>query len=205
MFLQSVTGIESVYWFCAIAGSAFFLLRMMFGIVGGFGGETGHDVLGHGADLAHATDAHAVSDVDTHGTEAGFKLLSLTSIGAFIMLFGWVGLSMLKDFHLPAGLSFVLALAAGFLTMVFTAYLFKLILRLTSEGALYRIEDLVGQTGTIYQRIVPGGKGKIQISLNGLLREVDAVSDEENELAHSTSVTVTKVVDHLTVCVRKIG
>ena len=66
------------------------------------------------------------------------------------MMFGWVGLSTTKDFKLPSSVSFVLAFAAGLVTMALTAYLFKLVARLTSEGALYRIEDLVGKALVVY-------------------------------------------------------
>ena len=66
-----------LYWGFAIAGSVFFLLRTLLFFVGF---DDGH---AHG-DVYHDTDTGM-------GTEGSFHILSLTSLSAFIMAFGWLG------------------------------------------------------------------------------------------------------------------
>jgi hypothetical protein len=210
MFGENVYGMEAVYWICALGGSAFFVLRVMMSLVGGFGMGGDHDLsaLPHSVDLPHdvGSAAHAADQPDqygAHGTETTFKVLSLTSVSAFIMMFGWIGLSGLNDFNFAGWISFILACVAGFITMLITAYLFKLAGKLTSEGARYDMQELVGKQAQVYHRIPVGGKGRIQITVNGLLREVDALGEPGDALESFTNVTVTRVVDRETVCVKK--
>ena len=105
-------GLEMIFWASAIAGSLFFVMRVLLTIIGGLGVE---DFSGDSVEVDHP---------DMADSALAFKLLSLNSISAFVMLFGWSGLTALIQFQLGAAVSTVVALVCGTAMMVLTAYLF---------------------------------------------------------------------------------
>ena len=176
-----------LYWGFAIAGSLFFLLRTLLFFVGF---DDGH---AHG-DVYHDTDTGM-------GTEGSFHILSLTSLSAFIMAFGWGGLAASEDFQFTPLLALLTAFAIGGLAMVGTAYLFRLAYRCTSNGASYSLEEVVGKTAEVYERIPAEGWGRIQINVGGMLREIKAVSEAKQDIDSFKRVEVIRVVDQDTVAV----
>lgn len=195
---ESGFGTESVFWFCAIAGSAFFGIKVLLNLVGGFG-VNGHDF----HDGAGGADHH--DGPDAHGTEVAFKLMSLTSIGAFIMMFGWIGLACYSQYSLGSGISILLAFLGGVLTMVLIAYIFYGASKLTSGGAVLDLKTLMGATATVYQRIPAGGRGVIQISADGVLREFDATSEDLSEIESFSKVSVERIIDSKTLGVKRVN
>jgi len=203
MFSENATNTETVFWICALLGTAFFALKMMLTIVGGIGEADvdAHDINVDG-DVGHDFDAHHDGDVGGD-SDIAFKLLSLTSISSFIMMFGWVGLACYKQYGLGAFVSLVCALIGGVIMMMAVSYIFYFAKKLTSSGADFRIDSIVGETASVYQKIPADGRGKIQISVSGILREIDAVSEESEEIASFTNVVVTKVISPEAVAVKK--
>lgn len=176
-----------LYWGFAVAGSVFFLLRTLLFFVGF---DDGH---AHG-DVYHDTDTGM-------GTEGSFHILSLTSLSAFIMAFGWAGLAAREDFHLPPLLSLLVAISVGGFAMIGTAYLFRVAYRCTSSGASYSLEEAIGKTGEVYERIPAEGWGRIQINVGGMVREVKAVAESKQDIDSFKRVQVVRVVDQDTVAV----
>jgi hypothetical protein len=183
-----LNGSQTVYLACALAGTALLLFKILLGSV--FGDGDGHSPDG---------DGH-----DGHGSEASFQLFSLYSMTGFIMMFGWAGLAALNQYDLGDFLSLVVALTVGLLTSIITAGMLHLTNRLTSHGANFRIEQTIGQTATVYQKIPGAGRGVVQLSVNGVLRELDAVSIDGQEIASFTNVFVEKVLDAKTVLVKPV-
>jgi membrane protein implicated in regulation of membrane protease activity len=183
-----LNGSQTVYLACALAGTALLLFKILLGSV--FGDGDGH---GADGDAAHS-----------HGTEASFQLFSLYSITGFIMMFGWAGLAALNQYQLSDFTSLIIALAVGIFTSICTAGLLHMTDRLTSHGANFKIEQTVGHTGTVYQKIPGAGRGVVQLSVNGVLRELDAVSIDGQEIASFTNVFVEKVLDAKTVLVKPV-
>lgn len=196
------SNMEYTFWMCAVGGTLFFLLRVMVAVVGGFGHDD-FDTDGHGDVHAHDVDGHDAHDGHGHESDVAFKLLSLNSVSAFIMMFGWAGLTAYSEYQLGNFLSFLIALVVGFITMMLTSYLFVLAHKLTSEGANFKIEQTVGQTAKVYQRIPANGRGKIHITVNGMLRELDALSEGDEEIESFNPVTITEVVAPSLVRVKK--
>ena len=194
---DNATGFELLLWGCALGGSLFFLLRVLMMMIGGVGAEDLDVSVDADADM-HDVDSHS-----THHTEAAFKLFSLNSILAFVMMFGWSGLTASVQFDLGFLTSFLIALVVGSLTMALTAYMFLLMRRFVSEGANFKTSDLVGHTGTVYVRIPAQGKGRVHITLNGILREIDAVAGGDEQIDSFTSVKVSKLLDDNTVFVER--
>jgi hypothetical protein len=83
--------------------------------------------------------------------------------------------------------------------------LFKAAFRLTSRGADYRIEQALGKRAMVYQRIPPNGRGKIQLPLSGLTRDIEAVAEKGVSVPSFADVEVLEVVDARTVKVKPIA
>ena len=79
--------------------------------------------------------------------------------------------------------------------MVATSSLFYFISRLAEDGTL-KIKNAIGAIGEVYLPIGANRSraGKVQIRVQGALRELDALTDEDNILATGTVVVVTEIV-----------
>jgi hypothetical protein len=70
----------------------------------------------------------------------------------------------------------------------------KAINTLRSDGTL-NMENAIGHTGTVYQRIPAkrGGQGKVQILVQGRMQVLEAVTDAESDIAPQREVKVTGI------------
>ncbi|MDR2080948.1 MAG: hypothetical protein LBP54_03555 [Campylobacteraceae bacterium] len=173
-----------VFWIAAVAGSIFFILRVVVYIVGGF-------------------DSDGSDELDA--TEGAFKLLSLNSITSFIAMFGWVGLACAYQFKLSLLASVGIAIIFGFLAMFVTAWLFKLAMKLKSNGVVFDIKESIGQNGEVYIRIPLGGVGRVVFTVNNARHEFDAVSEDDGVIDSFERVVITRIIDSHTLAVRPIA
>lgn len=142
-------------WFTipAFLGTAVFLIRLTFMLLGGMGLDFHHDFGGHhGLDSAH------------HDGDSGFKLLSIQSIAAFLMGFGWAGLAGLKGSHWSLMTSIGAGAACGLALMWLLGVLLKGAYDLQSSGNV-EIESAVGANGTVYVNVPESGSGRGQVML----------------------------------------
>ncbi|HSW86744.1 MAG TPA: hypothetical protein VLG49_04495 [Rhabdochlamydiaceae bacterium] len=175
--LNSLTSIKDfLLWFCALAGTGMFIIQFLLNFFSLDGDETNDD----------------------SGT---FTWLSKHTITVFLMMFGWTGLTCIKQFELPATATALISLAAGSISIFITGFIFKMARKMRSPGTVFRIEDAIGKEATIYQRIPKDGIGKISVSIHQLTHEIDAVSSHHEELASFTSVQIIKKADEKTVVV----
>jgi membrane protein implicated in regulation of membrane protease activity len=189
-----LTVIEVIYWASTIIGGTLFILRlgmMLFG--GGLEGDGG-DVSGDTGDLDISSD-QADADVS-------FKLLSVQGLTSFFMMFGLVGLALLR-----AGLHVLITIAggaaAGLVTVAVTGLIFSQMKRLQTEGTI-RIQSTVGSEGTVYLTIPKNGTGQVQIIAQGSLKIFDAVSSNKSQIATGQKVRVTGVAGGNTLIVEKL-
>ncbi|MGE0268237.1 MAG: hypothetical protein AB7S78_07265 [Candidatus Omnitrophota bacterium] len=190
-FIASAEPLGKVFWCCAIGGTAFFIIRLVMMLIG-------HDFDAPIDGMDH--DIH----LDTH-SDAAFQMFSINSVTAFLMMFGWGGLTAFVQFKLGPSLSIIIAFIVGVAAMFTIATLFKLAMGLVSKGEVFKIEETVGLNASVYQRIPADGVGKVNVSLpGGILRELDAVSEGKVEIESFKTVKVIKVVDNKTISVSKI-
>ena len=187
--LDGFTGTDLAFAVFAFAGTLFFLLRSGLMLLGG----GGH----HDLSSTHAVSHHQSDDV--------FQLLSVHSLTAFFMMFGWTGLACSRQYEMSALPSVVLALGVGGLSMLGIALLFRYARGMASPGEQYNAGMTVGQTGTVYQRIPAGGRGKVEVFIGGVRRELEALADGAEDVESFAKVQVVRVVDPATVGVKKLG
>ncbi len=139
-----------------------------------------------GDDLSEVTEAF---NADVH-----FRFLTARGIVAFLVTFGWMGLTLHNIADMKAWAASLIALAAGLAMMALVAWLLHLLFRLQSDGTM-NIRNAIGATATVYLTIPPTrtATGKVSVIIQGASREVDAVTDSETPLVTGTEVTVVGV------------
>lgn len=197
----ALNAFEKIFLLCAMVGGILFFVRLVLMFIGGDAHAGDGDVPGDldGGDVGgHDGDAHHAGD-----TDVAFKLLSFQGITAFFMMFGLVGLAMSKASGLHWGLALAGAVVAGLLTVWITDRLFRSFGRLQHSGTL-QMKNAVGQEGTVYLTIRPSEKGQVQVTVQGRLLTLDAVSKDEGEIATGTRVKVVELSGDSTLVVQKI-
>ena len=177
------------YWACVIIGTSVFALKLLFMFVAGI-----EDTLGFDSDASSFGVLKTISD---------FKSLSINSLTGFFMVFGWTGLTTYDQFQLDPFLSLVLALLAGGLSIWITARIFYLASELNSSGHRFSINATIGKEAIVYAQIPAEGRGRVQIVIDGITHELDAISEEGEAIDTQSAVLVQRVLDSRTVAVKQ--
>ena len=170
----ALSGPHQAFWGIAIVFSILFMIQFVFSLIG------------LDADTDMDGDMDISGDVDTDpgfGLDADFTILSVRSIIAFFTFFGWTGVLVLN-----AGGSTLSAIGfafiSGILAMLLVGYLIYLFSKLSQEGNI-NINNAIFNTGTVYLSIPPaseGGQGKIHVTIDGTMREMNAITKENKKL-----------------------
>jgi membrane protein implicated in regulation of membrane protease activity len=134
-------------------------------------------------------------------TDTSFNLLSLQGLTSFFMMFGLVGLALLKA-GLPVGLTVIGGMVAGLVTVAVTGLIFTQMKRLQTDGTV-NIENTIGREGNVYLGIPKNGTGQVQIIVQGSLKIFDAVSKNKTMIATGEKVQVVGVASGNTLVVEK--
>ncbi|MBR3433407.1 MAG: NfeD family protein [Bacteroidaceae bacterium] len=171
-----------IFWGIAIFASIVVIIQMTMSFAGMGDIDSGD------ADVDFSTDTDSLDDAGS------MHLLSIRNIFYFLLGFGWAGISLWNT--IPD--TIVLTAAAVLVGCLFVAvfiFLFRQMMKLQSNGA-FNVNDAVGKLCDVYLRI-PGqnqGQGKVQISFNGSVQELDARTQGQ-PLPSGTKVRVLRVID----------
>lgn len=159
-------------------------------------------LVGHHGD---AGDLH-LDAVDAHHGDPGeaFKALSIQSIAAFLMGFGWAGLGAYHGTGLHWTASIVLGLVGGLGMVWLLGLILKAMYDLQSSGNI-DFNNAVGHEGDVYVTVPPKGEGRgqVRIAIQQRLRIVNAVSDG-GILPTSTRVKITGITSDNTLTVSPV-
>ena len=177
-YFSRLNGVEVFFLICALIGGVFVLIRFALMLMG----------LDHGADGDLSGGVH---DFDGHhaDSDASFKLLSLQGITSFFLMFGLVGMALYRQSKAGVIISMTGAVAAGLASVWIMAKMFSLIIKLQSSGTI-PIESTVGAKGNVYMKIPANGSGRVLVNVRNSLREYDAVSHDNKELATGVAIRV---------------
>lgn len=183
---DSLTTIKQVYWGFAIPFTIIFLIQMVATFIGG--------------DLDH--DGSADFDVETDDG-AGFQFFTIKNFVGFFTLFSWTGIACL-DSGLSTGATMGISFGAGILMMVIMAAVFYYFSKLTDSGNM-SVKNAIGGIGEVYLPIRSQREniGKVSIKVQGSLRELDAITDDEVDLPTGAVVTVIDITNNDTLIVTK--
>ena len=129
-------------------------------------------------------------DIDDVTGFESLHIFTIRGIIAFFVIFGWVGVVM-ESANINLIITLVVAMICGFAMMVLIAYLFKMVMRLKSDGNTDN-RNALGSAGKVYLTIPPArsGEGKINIMLQGTYVERNAVTDEDESIPTGCEIIV---------------
>lgn len=175
-----------MYWGIAIFASIVVLIQTTMSFAGTGDIDTG--------DVDASFDADTDADSDSLDHAGTMHLLSIRNVFYFLLGFGWAGISLWNTIPDRVVLGVVAALV-GCLFVALFLFMFRQMMKLQSNGA-FDINESVGRVCDVYLRIPANnqGLGKVQISFNGSVQELDARTAGE-QISSGTKVRVLRVID----------
>ncbi|WP_347173252.1 hypothetical protein [Polaribacter uvawellassae] len=175
-WFSELTSLQQLYWGVTLISTVFFIFVLITAFIGGDTDDIG--------------DVDAEIDADTG---AGFQFFTLKNLVAFFTIFGWSGIASINAGNSKT-LTILISLGCGLVMMVIMAALFYYISKLVSSGTL-KMENALHAIGEVYLTV--GAKrssiGKVQIKVQGALRELDALTDNEKDLTQGNVIKVVEV------------
>jgi membrane protein implicated in regulation of membrane protease activity len=189
-FLKELPAFQQAYWIIALIGSVVFVVIFILTFLGG---DTDADM-----------EADA-GDFDSDDGGVGFQFFTFKNIVAFFTIFGWSGLSCI-DANLSTTSTLIISTIAGIIMMVLTSLLFYWINKLAESGTL-KMKNAIGAIGEVYLPIGANRSkmGKVQIKVQGSLRELEALTDENEDLKTGTVVKVIEIISAELLLVEKLS
>lgn len=170
---------EQIYWIIAIPSTLILLIVLVTTFLGG---DT--DV-----------DADFDTDADADGG-AGFQFFTFKNMIGFFTIFGWTGIGCIKNGY-GSGLVLFISIICGLIMMAAMASIFYMMTKMVEEGTM-KMKNAIGRTGEVYLPIKSkrGAFGKVQIKIQGSTHELQALTDDEDDLAVGSVVKVVEVIDN---------
>ena len=139
---------------------------------------------------------------DAWGLE-GLRIFTVRGIISFFVVFGWVGVVMLSA-GVPIFITIPVALICGFGMMFLLAVLFKLVMKLRSDGNIDN-RNAIGTSGRVYLTIPASrsGEGKVYVMIQGSYVERGAVTDETEAISTGSEVLVVGISGQTDLVVRR--
>jgi hypothetical protein len=190
--IQYFTSLDSylkTFWFIAIPISVIFLIQTLATLFG--------------SDGTDGTSPNFDGDLSDE-ISAPFQLFSLRNLTNFLLGLSWGGISFYQLIQNKFLLTMV-ALLCGFALMSIYFLVVHQIKKLAEDNT-FKINNCLLKTGTVYIPIPPlqSGKGKIQISVQGVVHELDAVTESKERLETGNMVKVINIKDESYLLVEKI-
>ncbi len=193
MWWSTMSTLEQVLFVLASSSTAVMIIFLILMLLGFDTDEF------DGADIPDM-DVDGINDDPLTGI-AGLKVLTLRGALVFLAIGSWTAFLLIGS--LDIWLALVLGIVAGIIAAYVQALAFRATLKLESAGNM-NYENAVGKTGTVYLRIPKNrsGKGKISLIIQDRLVEVDAVTEEAEDLMPKTTVEVVRLLDSATLIVK---
>lgn len=128
-------------------------------------------------------------DVDTGGIGYVKGTLTFFSIGAYIVR------SILMSDYSPF-LAFAIGIGAGLLAVFILSQFLRWLLR-NQVNVNWKNEDAIFEEGTVYLKIEPNKTGIIKVEINGVIREIKAVSKSKKSIPTGSRIKVDEVTDNI--------
>jgi hypothetical protein len=176
---------KQIFYAIGLFSLAILLLQILLTLVG----------VGH-----HDADFSGHSDHDT-----GIGLLTVRTVTAFFVGFGWTGVIMLNR-----GYSTVAAIFGGTLVgalfLFATALLIRGLLQLQSSGGNVDYNNAIGTVGRVYLTIPASesGGGQLELMIQGRLMMAEAYTKSQTDLKPDTKAKVVGVIGQSTLLVEPL-
>lgn len=193
---SSMEWFERMYWIIAIPFTIVFVIQLILTFVGADGiGEADFD-----GDLDGDLDDSG--DIDDSGG-AQFQILTVRNFITFLTVFAWTGIASINA-GLNQEFTIGLSIGLGLVSMLMVAGIMYMFMRAVESGTL-DVKKAIGTVGEVYLPIKAqrGNIGKVQITIQGSMREMSAMTDDHEDLPTKTVVQVIQILNENILLVRK--
>lgn len=177
MFWESLLTVEKVYFVIGCVASGLLLVQLILLLIG-FGGDGDMD-----------------GDVDTDtDSDGGIGIFTIKGIIAFFALGSWISLAASKG-GVHWGWTLLIFFVSGTVALVGVGLLYKNAYKLQSSGNIDSAMA-IGKIGEVYLTIPANnnGRGKLSVTLQGKLCEIDAVTNDEITIATGKAAKIIGVI-----------
>jgi hypothetical protein len=186
-YFNTLEPLLKTFWFIAIPVSAVFIIQTIMTFVG--------------IDSADGIDADFDGNLDH--ADAPFQLFSFRNLINFLMGLSWTGISFYQIIaNKPVLIALSVGVGMGFISIFFM--IIKQIQKLAEDNS-FKMANALNKSGTVYIRIPAErtGNGKIQVSIKGSFREIDAITDHAS-IESGATIRIIKIETGNLVVVERI-
>lgn len=196
MWWSSLTELQQVLFIIAVSATGIMLLFLILMLFGFEGSET------FDGDVSFDDVDFDVYNDEPFGSFGGLRILTVRGALAFLSVGGWV--AYLLSYLLEPIWAILIGAVVGIIAAYLLALAFKWSLKLESSGNI-DYENAIGKTGTVYIRIpkAKSGIGKINIILQERLVEIDAITDDAEDIKVNASVEIIGLENETTLIVKR--
>ncbi|MBE6223585.1 MAG: hypothetical protein E7125_09085 [Bacteroidales bacterium] len=182
-----------ILWGVTLTASLVFIIQSVLTFIGA-DADSNFDV-----DVDTSMDGADLSNID-----GGSNLYTFRNFVNFILGFGWSAI-LLQESVPSVPLRIILSVLIGIALVAAVMYLFKWLSGMQQSGNINLQRSAAGCEGKVYLTIPEGrsGAGKVQITINGAVREYDAVTESDTPLKTGTSIRVVDALDANTLLVEE--
>ena len=172
--------VEKIFWGIAIPFTVIFIIQTVLTFIG--------------SEIDGDPDIDIDGDGDLDGG-AGFQFFTIKNFIAFFTIFSWTGIACL-DAGMGMVSTTIIALVAGLAMMTIMASIFYFFSKMVDSGTM-NIQNAVGGVGEVYLTVQAkrGNIGKVSIMVQGSLRELEAITDDEEDLSNGMVISVKEVIN----------
>ena len=187
--------VMKLLWGVTLTATLIFIIQTVMTFLGADADSTDFDM-----DVDTSMDGSDLSNIDS-----GANLYTFRNFVNFFLGFGWTAI-ILQPSVKSTALLVIIAVLVGIALVALVMYMFKWLYSMQQSGNINVYKSAVGCQGKCYLRI-PGeraGEGKVQITIQGAVREYNAVTDGD-EIKTGASVKVVEAVDGNTLLVEELN
>lgn len=210
----SLSIVSQVFACVAIPSTVLLLAQTVIMLIG-MGSDTAADDVDVDAEIDSELEADVPADSDgVFGSEElevdsdvtgmdSLRVFTVRGIIAFLVVFGWVGVVM-DSAGAALWISLAVATVSGVAVMFALAFMMRAVLKLRDNGNIDN-RNAIGVAGKVYLTIPPkrSGEGKVNVMLQGVYVERDAVTDEAEPIPTGCEVVVVALSGQTTLVVKR--
>ena len=187
--------VMKLLWGVTLTATLIFVIQTVMTFLGADADGTDFDM-----DVDTSMDGSDLSNIDS-----GANLYTFRNFVNFFLGFGWTAIILQPSVKSTAVLV-IISVLVGIALVALVMYMFKWLYSMQQSGNINVYKSAVGCQGKCYLRIPGerGGEGKVQITIQGAVREYNAVTDGD-EIKTGTSVKVLEAIDGNTLLVEELN
>ena len=186
--------VMKLLWGVTLTATLIFIIQTVMTFLGADADSTDFDM-----DVDTSMDGSDLSNIDS-----GANLYTFRNFVNFFLGFGWTAIILQPSVKSTAVLV-IIAVLVGIALVALVMYMFKWLYSMQQSGNINVYKSAVGCQGKCYLRIPGerGGEGKVQITIQGAVREYNALTEGE-ALPTGKPIKVVEVINPGTLLVEPL-